>query len=164
MKTIRLFQPGDEQELAVIIQRCFMELNIRDYSLEGLRYWKELYTPAHVLEISGHGHMYVMEEDRTAEGAAAKQLLGTCSIVRKPDGKAFIEALYVSPDRPGEGIAKALLKACEDDPDFAGEHRLWVDSSITARTFYESRGYLHETGAPVCIDNDRYVMYKDRTN
>ncbi len=155
MKTIRRFMAGDETELSVIIQRCFMELNIKDYSLDGLKYWSSLYTPEHVREISGRGHMYVMEEDG--------KLLGTCSIVKKDSGKTYIEALYVTPDRPGEGIAKALLNACEADRDYADPaktDRLWVDSSITARTFYEYMGYLHETGEPVCIENDRYIMYK----
>lgn len=153
MKHIRRFAPGDETALAALIRRAFYEVNIRDYPREGLAYWAELYTPAHVRELSGRAHTYVMEED----GA----LLGTCSIGWKTAREAHIEALYVLPDRLGEGIASLLLASCERDADFRGAARIWVDSSVTARAFYEKRGYRHESGAPVCVENDHYVMYKE---
>ena len=155
---IRRFRDGDEAALSVLIRRAFFEINIRDYTPEGLRYWNDLYTPAHVLSVSRKGHMYVAEEDGT--------LVGVCSISRKNPsegltGDAKIESLYLLPGRTGEGIASALLKTCERDPSFSAARRIWTDSSITARLFYEKRGYRHETGAPVCIENDRYIMYKE---
>lgn len=157
MKTIRRYKDGDDKELAVIIRRSFLEVNIRDYAPEGLEYWVELYTPDYIRGMAEEGNTYVMEEDGN--------VLGTCTIVRKgtaeANNDAYIKALYVNPDRLGEGIASRLLEACETDPDFANAPRLWVDSSITARPFYEARGYLHETGEPVCIENDRYIMYKE---
>ena len=176
MKTIRRFQPGDETQLAPLIRRCFFEINIEDYEKEALGYWAELYTPQYVRALSEKADTFVMEEDGT--------LLGTCSIlwcteadktgpgadapenapsVKGPETgepDAFIEALYVLPDRAREGIATQLLEVCENDPAFAGAGEIWVHSSITAREFYEQRGYFHETGEPVCIENDRYIMYK----
>ena len=158
MKVIRRFRNGDETELAALIRRCFFEINTQDYTTEALKYWAGVYTPEHVKELAEEADMYVMEEDGV--------LLGTCSVLRKSGkevGKeAFIEALYVLPDRGREGIATQLLTVCENDPACEDAERIWVDSSITARRFYEQRGYLHETGEPVCIENDRYIMYKPR--
>ncbi len=152
MKRIRRFEDGDETELAAIIHRDFFEVNVRDYTLEALQYWASLYTPEYVRALSQKAHMYVMAEDAG--------LLGTCSISRESKSESLIEALYVLPDRQGEGIASELLGAVERDKYFEDAEIVWVHSSITARTFYEKKGYLHETGEPVCIENDRYVMYK----
>ena len=74
----------------------------------------------------------------------------------------LVEALYVLPEKAHQGIASKLLAACEEDPAYADAAKIWVDSSITARTYYEERGYQHETGTPVCIENDRYIMFKRR--
>ncbi|MBR3641468.1 MAG: GNAT family N-acetyltransferase [Oscillibacter sp.] len=152
--TVRRFRAGDENELSALIRRCFLEVNIRDYSEESLRYWAELYTPAHVRSLAETGHTYVAEEDGT--------LLGTGTILRRSETDAAIEGLYVLPERLREGIASRLMAACESDPVFADAKRVWVDSSITARPFYEALGYLHETGEPVCIDHDHYLMYRER--
>ena len=153
MLSIRRFEARDAAALSALIRRCFLELNIKDYSLEALQYWVSLYTPEHVAEMASKGHTYVCEEEGT--------LLGTCSIVpREEERNYYIEALYTLPDRTGEGIASRLLAACEQDPGYPDPKTLWVDSSISARTFYEAKGYLHETGEPVCIENDHYIMYK----
>ena len=175
MKEIRRFRQGDETELTPLIHRCFLEINIEDYSLKDLQYWVTHYTPEHVRALAEKADTYVCEEDGV--------ILGTCSILwedeAEPGGpgakqtqnhslsgeeafsrNAFIEALYVSPDRAREGIASLLLEACEKDPAYKDAGQIWVHSSITARRFYEQKGYLHETGEPVCIENDRYIMYK----
>ncbi len=178
MKEIRRFRPGDEKELTPLIHRCFLEINIEDYSREDLQYWAGVYTPQHVRMLAEKADTYVCEEDGV--------LLGTCSILWKdeadpkgpgleaelksepaaeaasPQREAFVEALYVLPDRGREGIASQLLEKCENDPAYKEARRIWVHSSITARRFYEQKGYLHETGEPVCIENDRYIMYKPR--
>ncbi len=154
MQTIRRFQPGDEHTLVPLIHRCLRETNRHDYDDDAIAYWVSVYTPAHVAELAQKAHMFVLVEDDV--------LLGTCSAVHTAAAEGAIEALYVLPDCQREGLASKLLATAERDLFAAGALTIWIDSSITARTYYEEKGYRHETGTPVCIDNDRFIMYKKR--
>jgi GNAT superfamily N-acetyltransferase len=62
------------------------------------------------------------------------------------------DALYVLPDRSGEGLGSALLAAAERE----GVHSLWVlRENIAARRFYEARGWWRRVtvrlGEGVCL-------------
>lgn len=152
MKNIRKFQVGDETILSEIVRRGLFEINIKDYSQEALDPLAAMYSPSYILAEAQNLHMYVYEENGIP--------LGTCSIGRPSETEGYIQTFFINPDRVGEGIGTALLAAIEADPWFKETDIVRVHSSISARTFYELHGYLHETGTPVCIDEDHYNMYK----
>jgi GNAT superfamily N-acetyltransferase len=58
------------------------------------------------------------------------------------DRGGSIALLYVSPDVRFLGVSKALLAAMEDAARSVGLHTLTLDSSSTARRFYERAGYV----------------------
>ena len=55
--------------------------------------------------------------------------------------------LYVSPEAVGQGVGYALLVALEDRARTWGLETITLDSTATARTFYERNGYV---GAGTC--------------
>jgi aminoglycoside phosphotransferase (APT) family kinase protein len=57
------------------------------------------------------------------------------------DPAGSILLLYVSPDARFRGVSKALLAAMEDVARSVGVHTVTLDSSATARRFYERAGY-----------------------
>lgn len=63
------------------------------------------------------------------------------------DRSGEIGLLYVAPEARFRGVSHAILQALEAEADRAGTAILYLDSSLTARRFYEARGY-RVSGAP----------------
>lgn len=57
------------------------------------------------------------------------------------DRAGLIALLYVSPDVRFQGVSKALLTAMEDAARSAGVRTLTLDSTATAKRFYQRSGY-----------------------
>jgi len=77
---------------------------------------------------------------------AAGALVGTVTLTRLTDGRAYLGMLCVDPDVQAGGIGRALLAACDD-----AARRLWASAAIemtviAPRTeliaWYERRGYV----------------------
>lgn len=54
------------------------------------------------------------------------------------DDTGYLDRLYVHPDHQGQGVATALCDALEGMP---GVSTFQTHASITARPFFEKRGY-----------------------
>jgi GNAT superfamily N-acetyltransferase len=70
---------------------------------------------------------------------------------------AYLEELYVVPDRRGEGMGRALLEATIDEARKLGATHIDLGTSeddIAARALYESAGFTNREGGP-----DGPVMY-----
>jgi putative acetyltransferase len=58
----------------------------------------------------------------------------------EPDG--HIDRFYVSADRHRCGVGRTLLDALVREANEQGLHRLFTEASITARPFFETRGFV----------------------
>tara|TARA_R110001599_G_scaffold300915_2_gene506301 strand:+ start:534 stop:746 length:213 start_codon:yes stop_codon:yes gene_type:complete len=64
------------------------------------------------------------------------------------------------PEKVGFGYGKQLIVACENQALFLGLEEMNVDSSLTAKGFYEAHGF-ERSGDPFTEDNlCSYPMYK----
>ncbi len=70
-----------------------------------------------------------------ADGALAGGLSGVMSW-----GWLFVDAVWVHPDRRGQGAGRALLARAEAYAAEEGCHSVWLDT-FQARGFYEALGY-----------------------
>ena len=64
---------------------------------------------------------------------------------------AYLEELYVVPERRGHGLGRALLEAAMEHARERGADRMDLNSSesdIAARTLYESAGFTNREGGP----------------
>jgi ribosomal protein S18 acetylase RimI-like enzyme len=65
--------------------------------------------------------------------------------------EAYLQELYVVPDRRGEGMGRALLEAAIDVAREEGATYMDLDTSeddVAARGLYESAGFINREGGP----------------
>ena len=77
------------------------------------------------------------------------QVIGTCALVRQPDGEVELAKLTVSPDFQGQGIARRLVERCIAYAREQAVRRITLMSNSqlqAAIRLYESMGFQH---APV---------------
>lgn len=73
---------------------------------------------------------------------------------------AYLEELYVAPERRGEGIGRALLEAAMDAAREAGAVRIDLGTSVddtAAIALYESCGFSNREGEP---DGPQMLFYE----
>ncbi|MGE0455337.1 MAG: GNAT family N-acetyltransferase [Vicinamibacteria bacterium] len=58
-----------------------------------------------------------------------------------------VDAVYVLPERQGEGIGRALLSELERQARDRGVARLELSATLNATAFYERAGYARQTAA-----------------
>lgn len=123
---IRDVQPGDGREMAELFYNTVHRVNARDYTPQQLAVWATGKMDLEAWEQSFLGHCALVAEDETG-------ILGFGNI--HPDG--YLDRLYVRWDCQGQGIARALCDRLEG----AVSGPVTTHASITARPFFEARGY-----------------------
>jgi GNAT superfamily N-acetyltransferase len=134
---IRLIEERDLQRVSALIQNTLLVSNLADYDLEIIGNLLAAFSPEAIRNLAGKRRIFILEENGL--------LLGTIGL----EGDKVYN-FFVSPDRQGSGIGGRLLDFIEGQARAEGRGRLTVDSSLTAVSFYRSKGY-HQTGE----QNDR---------
>ena len=129
---IRLIEERDLQRVSALIQNTLLVSNLVDYDLEIIGNLLSAFSPEELRALAGKRRIYVFEEDGV--------LLGTIGL---EEDKVY--NFFVSPDRQGSGVGGELLDFVENQARMEGRRQLTVDSSLTAVSFYRSKGY-RQTG------------------
>jgi putative acetyltransferase len=129
--SLRNFHPADTQALIALYHGTVHEINIRDYSREQVNAWapSETEDPDYWKVRLGESNTIVAEFDGQVAGFGN---------LKDSEG---IDMLYVHKDYQGRGVASALLNDLEKKLKKKGNRQASVESSITARPFFEHRGY-----------------------
>lgn len=127
---IRPFCSEDAIAIATLFHDTVRRVNCRDYSEEQIRAWAP---------------------DAVDPARWAGKLAGRFSIVAESDGvivgfgdieaDGHLDHLYVHADHQGEGVGRRLAEALEAEAHRLGVGRIFTEASITARPFFERRGY-----------------------
>ena len=153
--TLRLYRPGDLEELIGLFYQTVRTVNLGDYTQEEVEAWAP--SPESV--------------DR---GAWGKSLLEHYTVVAQREGKllgfgdmddtGYLDRLYVHKDYQGRGAASAMAEALEGYALGRGLRKVTVHASRTARPFFEQRGYrvlyaqqVERRGVPL----ENFAMEKD---
>ena len=123
---LREYRPEDLGEMAALFYDTVHTVNARDYTDEQLDAWATGQVDEAAWDSSFRAHftLVAVEEGR---------IVGFGDM----DESGYLDRLYVHRDRQGEGIASALCDALESRiPGGIETH-----ASITARPFFEGRGY-----------------------
>lgn len=120
-------------------------MNISEYTegdKESLEAFKAIAWPAADKEHYGDNQPNFFLEKFTLIAKEGDNLLGYISVIAD-SGVAQIEPLMVLPERKGQGIGSALIKAAEEKAKSFGVHKVWLEtgSDWKSRTFYEKHGY-----------------------
>lgn len=124
---LRPYRPGDAKVLAQLFYETVHAVNIRDYSPAQVDAWA-----------TGQ-----VEEDRWE-----REMLERCTVIAECRGEilgfgdmrldGYLDRLFVHRDFQRQGIAAAICDALEDA---VAAERYTTHASLTARPFFESRGY-----------------------
>ncbi len=123
--TLRAYRPADCGELIRLFCDTVHAVNARDYTEEQCNAWAECADErAWNASLSAHDTLVAEEEGK---------IVGFADLA---DGN-YLDRLYVSKDYQRRGVATALCDILESRA--SGE--ITVCASVTAKTFFEKRGY-----------------------
>jgi putative acetyltransferase len=127
---IRRYKRGEEGAAWKVYFAATRESIARDYHPELIERWAPL------------DHNMNEWVDRLARknpflAVVDEEIVGMAEI----DGEGFIDYFYVHPVYQGKGIGKALLATLESEAAKLGVSTIFANVSITAKTFFLSRGF-----------------------
>lgn len=124
---IRTYRPSDCEETAELFYSTVHTINAGDYSKEQLDAWAA-------------GNMDLEQWDRSFREHESVVALDGGRIVGfgDIDAAGYLDRLYVHRDHQGKGIATAI---CNELERAVGVDEIVTHASITARGFFEKRGY-----------------------
>lgn len=125
--TVRPYRPEDCPELARLFYDTVHTVNAADYTPEQLSAWAsgEVDLAAWNASFLSH-HTVVAEQEGVLAGFGDM------------DASGYLDRLYVHRDYQRRGIATAICDVLENSADTA---EFTTHASITARPFFEGRGY-----------------------
>ena len=144
---IRKYQASDCREMAELFYNTVHTVNAKDYSKEQLDVWAT-------------GNVNLNEWDKsflehfTIVAIKNEIIVGFGDI----DKTGYLDRLYVHKDYQRQGIASAI---CDELEQQANANKIVTHASITAKTFFEQRGYRVIKGQQVLrngISLTNYVL------
>ena len=135
---IRRYQPSDLAGMIALFRDTVRRINGRDYSQQQVMAW----APDEI-----DARKWTNRLDNKAVWVAELDGAPVGFIDMARDG--LIDMLYVHADHQGAGIASRLLRVVEASAHARGLLRLFTEASITARPFFEHRGF--RVIAPHCV-------------
>ena len=127
---IRKYQPSDCPRLAELFYQTVHEVNKQDYTKEQLNAWAsgKVDLDAWNRSFLKHYTLIAVEEG---------EILGFGDI----DKTGYLDHLYVHSEFQGQGIASSICQELERYAYTMHAPKITVHASITARPFFEKRGY-----------------------
>lgn len=147
---IRRYHSSDCKELTELFYHTVHTVNAKDYTKEQCDAWTTGQADLRKWDSSLKAHHSIVAEE---DGV----ILGFADI----DETGYLDRLYVHADHQGKGIATALC----DQLERSVTGKITTHASITARPFFEKRGY--QTVKEQQVERQgilltNYVMTKDR--
>ena len=131
---IRAALQSDAVELKKLFQNTVLAINRRDYSQAEVEDWASCGDDLSNIEDMIKTHYFIVAVNQQSE------IVGFSSIT--PQG--YLHSMFVHKDFQGEGIATMLLNEIEQYAITNGIMRITSEVSLTARPFFEKRGYIVE--------------------
>lgn len=147
---IRKYQPSDCKELARLFYHTVHTVNAKDYTKEQLNAWA-------TGQIDGEKWNRSFQEHYSVVAVDDKVIVGFGDI----DRTGYLDRLFVHADYQKNGIATAICNQLEQ----AVQGNIVTHASITAKPFFEKRGYQVIKEQQVerhGIFLTNYVMIKER--
>ena len=130
--TIRQAQQSDAVELKELFQNTVLVINRRDYSQAEVEDWASCGNNLSNIKERIETHCFVVAVNQQS------QIVGFSSIT----SQGYLHSMFVHKDFQGEGIATMLLEEIERYAITAGITRITSEVSLTARPFFEKKGYI----------------------
>ena len=132
--TIRIARLSDASKLKDLFQNTVLTINKRDYSKAEVEDWASCGDNLSNIEEMIKTHYFIVAVNQQS------QIVGFSSIT--PQG--YLHSMFVHKDFQDKGIATMLLDEIERYAISNGIMRITSEVSLTARPFFEKRGYIVE--------------------
>ncbi len=131
---IRAAQQSDTAELRDLFRNTVLMINSCDYSQAEVEDWASCGDDLSKIGDMIKTHYFIVAVNQQS------QIVGFSSIT--PQG--YLHSMFVHKDFQGKGIATMLLEEIERYAITTGITRITSEVSLTARPFFEKRGYIVE--------------------
>ena len=124
---LRKYTPSDCAQMAELFYQTVHSVNAQDYTREQLDAWATGEVDSQAWDKSFRAH-------RTIVATESGKIVGFGDM----DETGYLDRLYVHKDHQGQGIASAI---CDELERFAAGKVITTHASITAKPFFQHRGY-----------------------
>lgn len=121
----------DLEDITTLFRETITKVNARHYSPEEIKAWSE------GADVSSNWYRRI-NDHYFIVGYDGDILVGMASI----DDDGYLDIMYVHSDYQGRGIARHLLSMMESRAKLLGHATITSDVSITAKPFFESKGFV----------------------
>ncbi|WP_293135247.1 GNAT family N-acetyltransferase [Microcoleus sp. bin38.metabat.b11b12b14.051] len=128
---IRTYEIGDTEKIVKLFYDTVHEVNIRDYTTAQVEAWAPAEADIQIwMQSLSNKCTFVAEEGDTIAGFGELETNG------------HIDRFYCHKDFQRQGIGKLILTQIESKAQELGLKKLFTEASITARSFFESQGFM----------------------
>ena len=124
---LRKYIPSDCAQMAELFYQTVHSVNAKDYTQEQLDAWASGEVDLPAWDASFRAHRTIVATDNG-------EIVGFGDM----DESGYLDRLYVHKDHQGQGIASAI---CDELECFAVGKAITTHASITAKPFFQHRGY-----------------------
>jgi putative acetyltransferase len=149
---IRLFQPEDTPQIAQLFHDTVRKVNIQDYSTAQVKAWSpdNLYF-RDWLTICSSRFTYVASEEN--------KILGFGELEAELETDGYIDCFYIHHQYQRRGIGSQIYQAIETQAKALGLTNLFTEASITAQSFFSSRGFKTINPQQVSCRGETFTNY-----
>ncbi|MBW4616289.1 MAG: GNAT family N-acetyltransferase [Desmonostoc vinosum HA7617-LM4] len=128
---VRTYEIRDTQEIIELFYNTVHEVNIHDYTKEQVDAWAPINMDfGDWQQRLADKFTYVAEEETKIVGFGQLEANG------------HIDCFYCHQDFQSKGIGTKILEQIELKARFLGINKLFVEASITAKPFFENKGFI----------------------
>ncbi|MGY5802584.1 GNAT family N-acetyltransferase [Rhizobium sp. LEGMi12c] len=135
--SVKRYEPSDTQATIDIFLRAIREVASKDYSPAQIAAWAKIDDPEIWAQYRASRPTWLAMDGSTPIGFTDL----------KSDG--CLDMMFVSPDYQGKGVAGLLLATVENAALKQGFQRIFTEASLTARPFFERKGFVVMTAQQV---------------
>lgn len=146
---LRPYVPTDAPALLDLFRETVRRVNSRDYTPTQVQAWASTEIDAAAWMLRFEGRFVVVAEINGGPVGFAEL-----------ESSGHIDRFYVAADRQREGVGAALWSAIETEARRRGFPRLFLEASITARPFFESRGCRVLAPQVVTCRGEKFLNYR----
>ena len=148
---MRKFKLSDLDTVRDLIHNTIDINYSRAYSAESIKYFKDYHNDKNILKDAKEGYIIVLESNN--------QIIGTGTIIND-----YITRVFVNPKFHKQGLGKLIMMKLQTKALSAGIKTVKLDSTLTAKKFYDSLGYKTIKKTFVKVENGKKLYYYKMKN
>lgn len=142
---------NDAENISTLLRDNFRDVNSADYKPEHIQAWIDLDSPERIKEVIEN------KDVRSFLALDQDEIVGFLALSTQ---EAVLNSLYVKPSKTGQGIGSELLEFAEDLLKSHKKAQITLNSSKTAKKFYQKRGYQEIHDLNLLINNTKIPVIK----